>query len=675
MIKILKQQTLYILTFASLVMTSSCDKELDQVNPNAVSKEIFWKSEADALAGLNGVFDAWQVSELSGARYMELDHLTDNATTNNNNNWLDIEASTHIATNPRTTGRWKAYYNVIQRANLVIKEVTGMAAGTIKESARKRVVAEAMFMRAFAYNDLVTLFGNLPFYTEPVTAFENGKARTSKADINTYLINELKTTVIPNLPVVIGVSERGRISADAAKALLGKVYLYNERWSEAAVTFKEIIDGGRYALYPNYAELFTQAGEFSKENLWEINFEEGGIDNGETFSIQIDTSLAEVRPRAFWRPIDNFANSFLAIDGKPTSASAIYGGASPFYIPATASAGKFNNRDPRLKATMFTAADITPSGKRVWNFVNSNAATLFTSANNFAIKKYFTITPTQFNGGPQNFYMIRYADVLLMYAEAKNEEIAAPDATIYNAVNAIRRRLTITENLAGGKGALTGAATASPVGEGLVFDLTSSILLKRVNINLATTAAGPITISLKNSSGTVLNSKTTTITAVTGTGLRVVTLPLFFNISPGNGYSLVLNSAIPVAREASATYPMTLFGAGAITAGTPVAANYNYFYNLQYDLTNSTARMPDYPAGLTKALMRQMIRDERRWELGLEGTRYYDLFRWKVANTVIPASLPSTKKFTDPRDFLWPYPQEELDNNPNMKKDGQNPGW
>ena len=76
--------------------------------------------------------------------------------------------------------------------------------------------------------------------------------------------------------------------------------------------------------------------------------------------------------------------------------------------------------------------------------------------------------------------------------------------------------------------------------------------------------------------------------------------------------------------------------------------------------------MPDYPAGLTQDQMRLMIRDERRWEFAVEWQRYFDLKRWGIIQDAIAASGVAEKVFTNPRDYVWPIPQTELDRNPNM---------
>jgi hypothetical protein len=675
----MKEKLSFVLLICAAYMTilnTGCDKRLDIANPNAVEERKFWTNESEALIGLYGIFDAYQVAEMTGVRYSEIDHLSDNATTiTNQYGWQDIESSNHLSANPRILARWRAYYTIINRANVVISSVKSMSKESIDDNKRARIIAEAKFLRGYVYLDLTLLWGAVPFYLEAQNAFDAGLSRTSKNEIRAYMINELKNDVIPYLPAEISGTERGRISSDAAKALLGKYYLYNEQWPEAAIVLKEIIDEGRYSLHPDYADLFTLNGEFSSENLWEINFETGGIDNSESFSIQVDTMLAAVRPKSHWRPLDNFANSFLCIDGKPIAASAVYGSASPLYILANASTGRYNNRDPRLKASIFTVADQLPSGKPLWNFVNKSA-NAFSAANNFAVKKYFMLTSTQYNGGPQNYYMIRYADVLLMYAEAKNESLSAPDQTIYDAVNLIRRRLKVKENLSGGKGAISGSVSNMPTDIGMTFNLNSSIVLKTVNINVPQNAQGTVTVKLQDVSGTTLNSKTINIvTAGTAATMRVITLPLYFNINAGNDFKLLLSADVPVGKENSAAYPFNLVGAGSLTGSFPSSGTgYNYLYHWQYDIPNATLTMPDYPAGLTKEQMRQYIRDERRWEFGFEHSRYFDLLRWHIADVILPGAA-NAKKFTNPRDYLWPYPQEEMDTNPAMRQDGQNENW
>lgn len=491
---------------------SSCKEDaLELINPNDLTEEVFWRTETDAVLGLNGIFDAFQPTTFVGQRYREFDLLTDNARIiNAQNGWQDIKASTHNSTTPAVENFWLRFYTVVNRANYVIDKVSAMPSSAISEDARKRIIAEASFLRAYVYLDLISLWEDVPFYTTPLGAFAEGGGKTSKDAIYDYMVNDLNQNVIPYLSLIMPAHENGRIRQGAAHALLGKYYLYNKDWTNAAATFKTIMDSQVYSLYPDYAELFTLAGEYSSENLFEIGFVSGGIDNGERFSIQVDTTQAPKTPQAFWQPTQQLVDSYQAIDGKPISGP----DKSPFYD----SKKPYENRDPRLRATIRTSADVTPGGKKIWNFTNKLK---------FGVKKYFMLTSEQFIGGPQNYYMIRYADVLLMYAEAQNEAVG-PDATAYDAVNQVRARV----------------------------------------------------------------------------------------------------------------------------------------------------QMPDLPDGLSQDAMRTEIQNERRWEFALEHPRYFDLKRWGTLQTAIESlsDVPAAQ-FTNPRDWIWPYPQTEIDNNPVLETQGQNTGW
>jgi starch-binding outer membrane protein, SusD/RagB family len=511
-----------IIYFFSILTLLSCSKsDLEIKNPNNVQIDEFYQSETDALAGLGGVYDAYQYAELTASNYRQLEILTDNGQNNSLPEFLEIASSSHTSTNLVVENFWTYSYNVISRANRLIKSVQEMPASSISDQARNRIIAEAVFLRAYAYLDLTSLFGDIPFYLQPVGSDNTPLGKTPKQEIRSTIIAQL-VEAVKNLPPTLGGSEKGRISSWAAKALLGKYYLYQKDWQNASREFKAIIDEKVYKLYPSYSKLFSPEGEYSTESVFEIGFIEGATDNGESFSTQVDTTLAPVIPTGGWRPAESLVNSYPAIDGKPISGA----DKSPLYV----SSKPLENRDPRLRATVYTTLDFSPvDGRKYWNYSNSNK---------FAVRKYSWYSKTQYanSQGPQNYYMIRYADVLLMYAEAQNEAGTTPDESIYQVLKDIRQRAGI---LAGANGLY---------------------------------------------------------------GLK----PL-----------------------------------------------------------------------MTKDEMRTAIRNERRWELALEHQRYFDLLRWEIAESVLNNITPNpkAKKFTAPRDYLWPIPQLELDNNPTIKAQGQNPGW
>ncbi|MET0574091.1 MAG: RagB/SusD family nutrient uptake outer membrane protein [Pedobacter agri] len=490
-------------------------------DPNNIAESLFYKNEKDALSGLYGIYDAYQATDLMGTHFNGLNSISDDLANNNSNDgFRAFELSTQDPfTNPRVINFYVHFYNVINRACYVISRVEEMNDQQITVSVRKRIIAESSFLRNYAYFILTDLYRDIPFYKTPQNISSGLLSTTLRKDIIAFLKQDL-IAQIPNLPISITASEKGRVGRGAAITLLGQLYLYDNEYQNAEATLKPLLSAPyNYSLFQDYSKLFTPAGEFSTESIFEINFDGTGADkgvnannnliiNGSGFSEVLDTLLQPYKPKNNLTPASKLVDSYLCIDGKPIANSTVYGVKSPLYA-TTNSQTKFDVRDPRLKATVFTASDNLPSGKKLWNWTNLNS---------YAVRKYVEITSTQYPSGPQNFYVYRFADVLLMYAEAQNEILASPDATVYDAVNKIRRRVG----------------------------------------------------------------------------------------------------------------------------------------------------MPDYPINLSKDQMRERIRDERRWEFGLEYHRYFDLKRWGIIQTAIVNSGIAQKKFTNPRDYVWPIPQRELDVNANM---------
>lgn len=495
-----------------LILIGGCGKSfLQRDNPNSIAEDLFYQNEQEATFGLYGVYDALQHNQLYGNFFNLLDEISDNGTNGTaSNGFREFEESAHSPLSVRAQGFYTYFYNVIREANYVVARVAAMHPGQISEAGRGRIIAEASVLRALAYFHLVNLFRDVPFYTEQVTAFSEGKGATGRADIYAFMKEDLARS-IPALPAVVPPGEAGRAGRAAAIALLGKVHLYDNEFAKASAQLGRLFSSEfQLSLYPDYAKLFTPGpdAEFSSEIILQVNFINDGVENGESFSERIDTAAQPIKPRQYFTPGATLVNSYLCTDGKPIADSELYGTRSPLYN--SSGVNRFYNRDPRLRANIFTAADVLPSGKNLWRF---------SGVNDFAVRKYIEVTSTQYaaGAGPQNAYIIRYADVLLMYAEATNE-IQGPVDSVYWAVNAIRDRVD----------------------------------------------------------------------------------------------------------------------------------------------------MPSYPAGLNKEQMKQMIRDERRWEFAFESQRYFDLKRWGILKDALLNAGIAKKRFTDPRDWVWPVPQTELDNNPNM---------
>jgi hypothetical protein len=208
-------------------------------------------------------------------------------------------------------------------------------------------------------------------------------------------------------------------------------------WTNAVATLKSLKSAPySYSLFNDYEKLFTPEVEFqNSEVMFHVNFIDSPLDNGGNFAIRIDTlttpSVTPFNvPRNSFQITNGLRDSYLCTDGKPfavtgTAPHPIYGAKST--LASTTSIAL--NRDKRLKGSILSNIDNTPGGKKMWNY----------TANNIAIKKYFHISPIVYNSNPQNYYMMRYADALLMLAEAELE-VNPADADIFANVKLIRDR-------------------------------------------------------------------------------------------------------------------------------------------------------------------------------------------------------------------------------------------
>jgi starch-binding outer membrane protein, SusD/RagB family len=426
----------FVLSLLVLCLATACDKnQLELSNPNEIQATEFWKTEKQALQGVLGVYDGLQNAEIGGARYAQLDVLTDNMNTNTNSEtWLDIRNYAFSSSTTRVINIWRSLYTIVNRANVTIANLNAMPSTAISDAVKTRLLAEVLFLRAFAYHDLTLIYQGVPFYTKPNTTLSEGIAPTKGSEIAKAMIEDLKTSVIPNLPVS---TSDGRISKGAATFLLGKFYMDLKDYPNGLETLKSLKSAPyTYSLFSDYERLFTPEVEFANsEVMFQVNFIDSPLDNDGTFGYKVDTLTSPsvtpfAVPRNIYSVLGGLSNSYLCTDGKPftvvgTTPHPIYGAKST--LASTTSIAL--NRDKRMKGSIFSNLDNTPGGKKLWNY----------TGNAVGIKKYFHISPIVYNSNPQNYYMMRYADALLMLAEAE-VEVNPADPDIFANVKLIRDR-------------------------------------------------------------------------------------------------------------------------------------------------------------------------------------------------------------------------------------------
>lgn len=416
-----KLTSIPLIIVAIMGMLTSCKKDFLDKNPTAeIANQAFWNSDEDAKMALAGVYRRLQ-SGFYGQGKLWLDTYSDNALDRHtfygfNNLTLGVVNSTNIP---------GAFYNTpyegIASCNFFLDNIDK---APISDALKAGYKAEVRFIRAMIYFDLVQAYGGVVLYETAPLSVEDAKiAKSSKEDVLAFVHNELDFS-IANLP---DEAYDGHAVKGSAQALKAKVYLFEQNWTLAASTANEVITGGKFQIYQGgYPNLFlTTTQQNNPEIMFSTKYLAPNNPQGG------EGVLVEVAWYGAIAPYQNLVDDYEMANGKMINESGSgYDAANPY-----------ENRDPRLKYTIKVPTEdyINPDGS-----VFAETDPLLTT---YVQKKYIDLSKLPFDRSKtpltdQNIVHIRYADVLLMYAEAKNE-VSGPDASIYAALNQIRQRTSV----------------------------------------------------------------------------------------------------------------------------------------------------------------------------------------------------------------------------------------
>ncbi|PKB15162.1 RagB/SusD family nutrient uptake outer membrane protein [Flavobacterium sp. 5] len=534
-------QKLKLIPFLLLLFAVSCEN-LDLAPENQFTDSNYWTSVDKVQTLLNTAYSQMQNSSY----FFYNEGLSDNAYNGRGDNAgaASLAAGIYDPSLPRLKDEWKNRYAGIKTCNLLLENIDRIPDADPKIIARMK--AEARFLRAFQHFQLTTWFGAIPLISKDPSLEEAlSVSRTSHAEVVKFILDELNA-IVTDLPKTYNASERGKITSGAAMALKARVLLYEDRWAEVVSTTDEIIAGtyGSYSLFPSYEGVFLPQNEYNSEDILSLQYVPEFKIWGEFFDMAPLSAGARLNALA---PTQELVDSYLMLNGKKINeAGSGYNENDPYV-----------NRDPRLTGTVvydlydWKDADGTtrtiyikpgssPSAKTD-EYVPGSSAT----STGYYTRKYFDPQHSTSLQSGLNLILFRYADILLMNAEAKNE-LNQFDATSWETtIKALRKRAGFTD------------------GAALSFD-----------------------------------------------------------------------------------------------------------------------------SSLNQAGLREVIRNERRSELGMEGLRIFDIRRWKIAETVLNGWAHGAKfgvssidngylrvnlrTFDPGKHYLWPVPRDERLINPNLS---QNPNW
>lgn len=426
---------------AILITFSSCDDYLNRMPLNNPSDETFLSNETEMKMALTACYsDLWL--NFSVMPFMlTFDYLTDIGYERDVSALQALGQGAGDATNKVIVDYWKGFYNGIAKCNNLIQNMERGRAN-VNAATYAQIKAEARFLRALYYSYLIELYGDVPLVTEVLSLNNSKMARTPKSAVVDFILKELTEAsgdmVEANNPV------SGHASKGAALAIKARVALYNERWADAISASSAVMamEGTQYALESNYSKLFRNEGEASKEVIFSVQYMVG---------TQVHTLYRLFGSRnasAFTnkKPAYQLADSWECVDGLPIDKSPLFDPKDPF-----------KNRDPRLGYTLavpgseFLGFQFETHGDSIqcWNYLtnkrvnNLEATHAYATFTGLCWRKYANVEDRlASNQCDMNPIIIRYAEVLLTYAEAKIKA-GQIDASVYEAINKVRKRPSV----------------------------------------------------------------------------------------------------------------------------------------------------------------------------------------------------------------------------------------
>lgn len=425
--KNLKNKLSSIAIVFGLIAMTGCDDFLDRKPLDQISQENFYNSANDADLAAKAMYAIPQGINWYGKSWMITEIPSDNSTTGGNDpDFSPIDNFTLNADNLPVIEFWTEHFRLVTLANQVLGNVPEI---TMDPNQKSAILGEAEFMRAFAYFDLVRIFGDVPIIKEVATIDSDVLvSRNSVDEVYDFIITDLEGA-IKTLPDTRSSSDLGRATSGAAKALLAKVFVTINRYSESMALCREIIESGQYRLMENIADNWLKdKSDNNAESIWQMQYVGcGPIGTG------------------------NALQSFFAPWGQGiTKNSDGWGSQIPtapmIDNPGTTIKDIFKDEDLRTYHTIMTPADeypmINPGEGYIYPATGASRAGI-------NIKKYIIGGGTDvcFLTSPQNVHVIRYADVLLTLAEASCKSGGGISVTpdVIEAFNSVRKRAGLSE--------------------------------------------------------------------------------------------------------------------------------------------------------------------------------------------------------------------------------------
>jgi hypothetical protein len=463
----MKRLHILLIAAAGLLFTTSCKKTLEEKAYSFISPDDFYSSGDDAEVAVNGIYSELYTYDLYLQPFWNLTLLDDDHVSG-----ADWYLGAAGAGNPQSywgiDRPWAGLYLIIARANTVLEKVPGISSSSITDDLRSRVMGEAYFLRGWAYFQLVQLYGGVPLRMHSLSVDPNQNVpRSSVKATYDSIISNLKSAESHLFYASDSRSgETGRVNKGVAQGFLAKVYAtmgsgaltgsitvrggednafypytktvvagYDSLDSKACYTLArdkalELINSGEYSLFDNWADIWLKANRNLKEHMWEIQSLAGSSFLNDLHAYFTAGSYP-FGLGAVWMTNDHYLNYEEDIDTR------VLDGVTHQYTAYRAVSAGTNYYYPSWKSAKYST---DASGNSYYNNGGTDDKAFVT--------KFSDVSSPDVSTSDAFFPVMRYSDVLLLYAEAENE-VTGPDANAYLYLNKVRLRSKATSAPAG----------------------------------------------------------------------------------------------------------------------------------------------------------------------------------------------------------------------------------
>ena len=421
----------HILFLTGFLLSSfSCSDDFIDVTSEDTSSENFFQTEDDYQSALIGAYDLLQSSYIN----VMLGEIASNNTLAGGESAIDvpgiqeIDDMRHTPQNANLRDDWSWMFAGVNRANFLLE-----FKDNIDFPNKPNVLGQATFLRAYYYFELVKFFGDVPLAVDQRLLFgdQDEVERTPKAQIYAQMEADLlfAASVLPITQV-----EQGRVTKGAANALLGKVYLYQKKYTEAAAVLDQVISSGAYTLVQDYSTMFENDNENNSESVFEVQY-------------------ADVQGAGFGCLQCSEGNVAVGFNGPRNFNGPLFESGFSFNVPTEETYNAFEEADARRDVAILNIEKFVEENQDF----NNGAGVTFVEGfehTGYYNRKYIprqgdTNIGDQNLTNPNNYRAIRYADVLLMAAEAHNLG-SGNDGVARSYLNSVRSRAGLEEITSGG---------------------------------------------------------------------------------------------------------------------------------------------------------------------------------------------------------------------------------